>query len=195
LALPSLADVVFVVVLLIPGFLALCIFKWLAIYERKLSDYPLLLWSLFFSLLIYAVFSWHTGISNFDEIRDTLLFPENLLKILTLGITFGIGSGLIGRFVRTRRGEKIIPGDAWQASMRVASRSGCWVIIHTKDGKEYKGILHYTGGKGEPREISIRKPKLILRDNNWKVLNEIEMGKEIFFKEVDLQRIVFFKEV
>jgi len=38
LALPSLGDVVFVVVLLIPGFIALSIFKWLAIYERKLIE-------------------------------------------------------------------------------------------------------------------------------------------------------------
>lgn len=195
MSLPSLGDVLFVIVLLMPGFVALILFKWLAIYERKLSEYNLVLSSLFFSLLIYAIFSWHTGINNFDDIRDALFHPENLMEILGLGITFGVVPGLIARFVRTRRGRRIVPGDSWQAAMRIASRKGSWVIVYTKDKREYKGILHYSGGKGERHEVSIRKPKLILRDNKWKVLNEIEMGKEIFFKEEDLQRIVFFKEV
>lgn len=194
MALPSLADVVFVIVILLPGFLALSIFKWVAIYERKLSDYKLLLWSLFFSLVIYGIFSASTGISNFDEMRDVLLLSQNLVGILGLGIISGGGPGLIVRFWQKRYGTSI-PGDAWQVSMRSATKNGCWVIVHTLDKKEYKGILHYTGGKGEPREISIRRPKLILRNDNGKVLNEIKMGSEIFFKETDLQRVVFFKEI
>jgi len=194
-SLPSLGDVLFVIVLLIPGFVALSLFKWLAIYERKLSDYRLVLWSLFFSLLVYSIFGWRKGISDFDDIRDVLLIPENLVEILGLGVTFGVVLGLITRFYRTRKGRRVVPGDPWLASMRVASRKGSWVIVYTKGGREYKGILHYSGGKGERHEISIRKPKLILRDDKWKVLDEIVMGKEIFFKEEDLQRIVFFKEV
>lgn len=194
MTLPSLGDILFVIILLIPGFIALTLFRWLVILERKLSNHMLVLWSLFFSLLIYAIFSWHTGINNIDTIRDVLLRPENLSEILLLSIIFGVAPGLIGRIVRTRRG-RFVRGDPWEASMRVASKKGCWVIIYTKDGNEYKGILHYSGGKGEPREMSIRKPKLILRDDDWKVKREIKMGKEIFFKEADLQRIVFFKEV
>lgn len=124
-----------------------------------------------------------------------MLRPENLLEILGLGLTLGIVPGLITRFIRTRKGRRIVPGNPWQAAMRTASRKGSWVIVYTKDGKEYKGILHYSGGKGEKQQISIRKPKMIMRDDNWKVMQEFKMGKEIFFKEEDLQRIVFFKEV
>ena len=76
--LPSLADVILVIVLLIPGFIALSLFRWFAILERKLSDYQLIIWSLFFSLFIYAIFSWHTGISSIDSMRDSMLIPGNL---------------------------------------------------------------------------------------------------------------------
>jgi len=191
-ALPSLADVIFVIVLLVPGFIALTIFRWLAILEKKLSEYLLVLWSLFFSLFIYAIFSWLTGISNIDSIRDNILLPENLVKILSLGLAFGIIPGMIVRLTFRRH---FVRGDCWEASMKQASKKGCWVIVYTNDGREYKGYLHYSGGGDSPREISIRSPKLILRDNKFKVLKEVEMGKEIFFQEKDLQRIMFFKEV
>lgn len=192
MALPSLADVIFVIVLLVPGFIALTIFRWLAILEKKLSEYLLILWSLFFSLFIYAIFSWLTGISNIDSIRDNILLPENLVKILSLGLAFGIIPGIIVRLAFRRH---FVRGDCWEASMKQASKKGCWVIVYTNDEREYKGHLHYSGGGDSPREISIRSPKLILRDNKFKVLKEVKVGKEIFFQEKDVQRIVFFKEV
>lgn len=196
MALPSLADVIFVIVLLIPGFITLSLFRWFAILERKLSEYRLILWSLVFSLIIYAVFSWHTGINDIDSIRDNMLIPENLAKILALSLTFGFVPGLIVRFGRARfRGHSVVRGDCWEACMTQASKEGSWVIVYTEDGHEYKGILHYNGGGGFPREISIRRPKLILRDDRWKVSKEFKMGKEILFQEDDIQRIVFFKEV
>jgi len=191
-ALPSLADVIFVIVLLIPGFITLSLFRWLAILEKKLSEYQLILWSLVFSLFIYAIFSWHTGISDIDSIRDNILIPENLAEILALGLTFGAVPGLIARLTFRRH---FVRGDCWEASMKLASKKGSWVIVYTKDGHEYKGILHYSGGGDSPREISIRRPKLILRDNKSKVSKEAKMGKEVLFQEKDIQRIVFFKEV
>jgi hypothetical protein len=111
---------------------------------------------------------------------------------LALGLTFGAVTGLIARFTFRRH---FVRGDCWEASMKLASKKGSWVIICTKDGYEYKGILHYSGGGDSPREISIRRPKLILRDNKSKVSKEVKMGKEVLFQEKDIQRIVFFKEV
>lgn len=192
MALPSLADVIFVIVLLIPGFITLSLLRWLAILEKKLSEYQLILWSLVFSLFIYAIFSWHTGINDIDSIRDNILIPENLAEILALGLTFGAVPGLIVRLTFRRH---FVRGDCWEASLKLASKKGSWVIVCTKDGHEYKGILHYSGGGDSPREISIRRPKLILRDKKLKVSKEVKMGKEILFQEKDVQRIVFFKEV
>jgi hypothetical protein len=190
--LPSLADVIFVIVLMIPGFIALSLLRWLAILERKLSEYHLVLWSLFFSLLIYAIFGLHTGINNIDSMRDNLLIPQNLAEILALGVAFGAVPGLFARFTFRRH---FVAGDCWEASMNQASKKGSWVIVHTQDKREYKGYLNYSGGRDSPREISIREPKLILRDDDWNVSKEIKMGKEIFFLEKDIQRIVFFEEV
>ena len=180
MALPSLADTILVIVLLIPGFIALTIFRWLAILEKKLTEYLLVLWSLFFSLFIYVIFSWLTEISNIDSIRDNILLPENLAKILSLGLAFGIIPGVIVR-LGFRRG--FVRGDCWEASMKQASKKGCWLTVYTEGGREYKGTLHYSGGGDSPREISIRRPKLILRDNKFKVLKEVEIGKEVFFTE------------
>jgi len=124
--------------------------------------------------------------------RDSLLIPRNLGEILALGVAFGAIPGLIVRFVWRRN---FVRGDCWEASMKAASKRGAWIIVYTQDGREYKGILHYSGGGDSPREISIRQPKLILRNSKWKLLKEVKMGEEIFFQEKDIRRIVFFEEV
>lgn len=194
MALPSLTDLVFIIVILIPGFLALTLFRWLAILEKEISDYQLGVWSLFFSLLIFVIFGWHTGITDVDAIRDNLLSPTYLAEILTIGLALGVVPGLIARLT-FRKG--FIRGDPWEASMKLAGKEGCWVIIYTDDGREYMGYLHYSGTSGDefPREISIRNPTVILRDCEWKIKKEIECGKEVLFSEDDVRRIVFYEEV
>lgn len=193
MALPSLADVIMVIVLLFPGFISFIVFKWISIVERKFSDFETVVWSLFGSLLIYTVFSAITGISDIDSIRDGIFLPSNVALILGLSLLFGIiPSGIVKFSVRKR----IVRGDCWDACMGRANQKNSWVIIHTENGLEYKGILHIYGTKGEhPRELVIEKPKLILRDNNGKVLNEVRMGREILFLQKDIRRIVFFKSL
>ena len=192
MALPSLADVVFIIVLLIPGFITLVLFRWIAILERKLSDYELVIWSVFLSLLIYSIVSWHTGVTNIDNIRDNMLLPENLLLTLSLSLLFGVGTGYAVKFALRKN---IIRGDSWQVSMKIAGKEGAWVIIYTTDDCEYKGALHYFGGVESPKEVSIREPILIVRDKQMNVTKEIPMGEEILFSEKNIARVVFFKKV
>lgn len=192
MALPSLNDIVFIIVLLIPGFFTLALFRWFAVLQKKLSDFQLILGSVFLSLLIYSILGWHVGITNFAEIRDSMLLPENLLKILGLSLLLGIGPGLAVKIAFRRRHVR---GDCWEASMKAARKEGSWVIVHTSDGCEYKGILHYTGGPEFPKEMSIRKPKLIIRDSEGYLAEEVEIGEEILFTAKDIARIVFFKKV
>lgn len=194
MALPSLSDVVFVMVLLIPGFISFVLIRWIAIFESELSDSRLVIWSLFLSLVIYGVFGWFTGMTEFDTIRDNMLVPQNLLGILVLSFLIGTIPGLI---IRGAFRKNIARGDSWQASMKIASKlvKAPWVMIHTMDGHEYKGTLHYTGGKGFPKEVSIRKPKQIFRDSDGYLLEEVEIGKEMLFSEKDVARIAFFEEV
>jgi len=194
-ALPSLSDVVFTIVLLIPGFIALILCRWIAIFEKELSDSRLVIWSLFMSLVIYGIFGWFTGMTNFDAIRDAMLLPQNLVAILSCSFLLGSISGLIIRVARTRFYGSIVRGDSWDASMTTASKEGSWVIIYTTKGQEYKGALHYSGGKGFSKEVSIRKPKQIFRDSNGNFLEQVEIGKEMLFSGDDIARIAFFQEV
>lgn len=192
LALPSLIDVVFVVVILIPGFISLVLFRWITVYKRKISDNQLILWSLVCSLFIYTIFSYITRISDIDKIRDIIFEPKYLIFILSLGAVIGL---VPGTFIWFRFRRNMVTGDCWEVSMKIASKEGSWIIVYTDDGREYKGTLHYSGSADEPREISIRQPKMIIRNDKGDVVKELKIGKEIFFSEDDIKRIVFFKEV
>lgn len=192
LALPSLADVILVIIIIMPGFISLCLFRWLAVYERKISNNELTLMSLVCSFFIYGIFSYLTGISDIDKFRDNIFVPHNLLLILLLGIVIGGTPGIIIRhFYR----KNVLTGDCWEIAMKVASRKGSWIIVYTDDGNEYMGTLHYSGSGEDPREISIRNPTMIIRNNSGEIENEFEWGKEIFFTTDDIKRVVFFKEI
>ena len=192
MALPSLADVILVLIIIIPGFISLCLFRWLTVYERKISENQLILLSLVCSLFIYGIFSYLTGISNIDNFRDIIFMPNNLLLILAIGLAIG---GIPGLFIKFAFRRNVLTGDCWEITMKEASRMGSWVIVYTNDGKEYEGSLHYSGSGDDPREISIRNPTMIIRNAKGELENEFEWGKEIFFPQADIKRIVFFKEV
>jgi len=191
MALPSLADTILVVTLLLPGFISLVLFRRIAILERKLSDLELVIWSLFVSVLIYFVFGLVTGLRDIDSLRDRIFFSENLAILLGLSLIFGIVPGF---FVKRRFRRNVVMGSCWSLSLKNASKRISYVLVYTQDGLEYKGQLHYSGGVETAHEITIRKPKLVLRDKNWKLLKEINMGEEILFGEEDIKRIIFFKK-
>lgn len=199
MVLPSLADVVLVVTFLFPGFLSLALFRRIAILERKISELEIIVWSLVISMLIYTVFSFYSGIRDIDGLRDTILFSENLLVILGISLAFGIFPGLLVKYAWRRN---VYIGSCWTRTLfdrapkvAIEKKSPMYVLVYTQNGLEYKGELHYASGKETSKEMTIRKPKLILRDKKWKVLREIKMGKEILFTEKDIQRVVFFERV
>ena len=191
MALPSIDDVAFIIVLLIPGFFSLTLFRWLTIDEKKLSDYQMVIWSVFVSLIIYVIHGYFTGITDVNLIKENLLLPTTLLSVLGLSVVFGIVPGMIVRFAF--RGN-IVRGDPWHAVIKKATE-GAWVNIFTVGGQEYSGYLNYIGGKDCSKEISIREPLFVKRDAKGKISGEIKMGKEILFTEKDIGRIVFDIEV
>jgi hypothetical protein len=192
MSLPSLDEVALVIVLLVPGFFSLSLFRWLSIDEKKLSDNQLVIWSVFVSLLIYVINGVFTGITDVNLIKDRMLLPTTLLSVLGLSVLFGIVPGLIVKYFF--RGN-IVRGDPWCAAMKKAAE-GAWVNVFTVGGQEYSGYLHYVGGEEEcSKEISIREPLLIQRNLKNNNSQEIKMGKEILFTEKDISRIVFDIEV
>ena len=190
MALPSLTDIIVVIVLVSPGFISFIVFKWLSIVEKKFSELEIIIYSLIFSLLIYPIFGAITGCSDIDSLRNSIFQPNNVALIVGLGLLFGF---IPGGIVRLSLRKGLIREDCWNLCMGRADKSNSWVIVYTKDGFEYKGILHLYGTKGEhPRELVIEKPKLILRDKNGKLLNEIKTGSEILFLQEDIRRVIFF---
>ena len=191
LAVPSLLEVITVVVILIPGFISLTLFRWLSKYERKISDNQLTLLSLSCSLVIYVIMGSITGIKNIDDYSIKIFEPDYLLLILSIGVLIGgIPGGIIG-YVR----RNVIIGECWEIAMRTASINGDWVIVYTNDNIEYLGSLHYSGMGNDPREISIRDPTMIVRNEKGEIENEFSVGKEIFFTATDIKRVAFYQEV
>lgn len=192
MTLPSLLDIFLVIILIIPGFIAFMLFKKLGIRENQISDFETTVWSIFLSLFIYTFFTYITGLSDIDSIRDKIFMPDNMLLIIGLAILMGVIGGFSARLLFRK---SIKAGTCWDRCFRSAAQVGTYILLYTTDGKEYKGELYWAGLSKSPKEIVIRKPKVILRDSKWRIIDEIEMGSVILFNEKDISRVVFLKDI
>lgn len=183
MVLPSIADVLIVVVLLALGFVAFFLIRYLSAVGRKFSDLETTIWSVFLSFVIYVPLSITIGVSDLDAIRDKIFQPANFLVLMGYTLLVGAVSGVVVRGLR----PGMLRGDAWNTAFsRVTRRGGEYAIIYTDNGLEYKGIVHLSGAEEDSKELSLKMPKLILRDPSWKVQDEIPMGEEILFTEKDV---------
>jgi hypothetical protein len=192
LALPSLEDVVFVIVLLVPGFFAFMLFKKIGMRERQVSEFESTVWSLFVSLGIYAIFGYITGLFNLDLIRENILNPANLALIFGLALVLGGGFGLAARRLFRQRYKA---GDCWEVCVKEAAERGSYVLVYTSNNEEYKGELLFGSVSEAPKEIVLKNPKLIVRDSDLNVKTEFEIGKTMLFNESDIRRVVFLKDI
>lgn len=189
---PSLADILLVVVLLVPGFVTIILFKKIAMREKKLTDFETTVWSLSASLAVYAVFGYITGLDNIDLIRENIFIPVNIVLLFGLATIFGGCFGAMSRML-FRRGYR--SGDCWEACFKSAAAKGSYILVYTADGKEYMGELFLAGVSESSKEITLRNPTVILRDSEGYVLSDFEIGKNILFKESDVRRVVFLKDI
>jgi hypothetical protein len=191
MTLPSLENVVFVIVLVLPGYVALTLLRWIAIHERKIQEYQVVFLSVFISMLIYGLSSFFVGSSDYEVIKNNVLLPSSLLIIFGLSTLFGVSIGLGWRFVLTTFYGDVKRGDCWDAVMNDVWKEGAWVAVFTTTGQEYRGFLNYLGGEGQPKEITIKEPTFVLRDKNWTLLKEVSVGEQMYFSEKDIARILF----
>jgi hypothetical protein len=191
-ALPALEDVVFIIVLLVPGFFALVLFKKIGMREKQMSDYESTIWSLFASLGIYAVFGYFTGMFNLNSVRDNILNPFNIASVFSLAIAFGGGFGLLARLMFRQR---YVSGDCWEKCMKAAASMGSYLLVYTSSNEEYKGELLFGSVSEAQKEIVIRNPKRISRDSDLGIKAELKMGRTMLFNERDIRRIVFLKDI
>lgn len=186
---PSLADAIIVIILLIPGFMAFTLIRWLGHYGSKLSEFKITVTSFSLSMIILFFYTQIIGVSDVDVLRDRFFVTENYL--ILFGITLGVG-GSIGIILRKRRTNYNRLG-IWQRRITDYTVSP-WIIVFTKNDKEYKGKLTGAGiESGEEKEIVIDQPKQIVRDKQCNVLSEIEFGKRMIFKHDDILRISFLE--
>lgn len=192
MTLPSLADTLIVVVLLIPGFVAFALIRRIATMGQKFSDFEMTVWSIFLSLIVYVPFSFFTGLTSLDAIRDQIFLPQSFMFLIVFTLGVGVIPGAALRLFR----KGITVGTTWDLVVqKVRQRKGGYVLVYTEDGSEYKGKLHYVGSGEEVSRSSliIENPKLVRRDKDWVVIEEIEMGGEMLFTNNDIRRVLFFE--
>jgi len=194
MAVYSLAEVLIIIILVVPGFISFFLINWIALIERKHTSFEITVWSLALSVVIYAIFSSFADIGNFDDLREKIFSASYIVPLMILAVAIGVFIGELFRCVGWR-GVRKISGSCWDRAFEKVGKKGGYLIVYTRNGLEYKGELHYSGIGIGPRDLTLRNPKLIIRDKNLKVLDEIEMGREILFTEKDVQRVTFFEDI
>jgi hypothetical protein len=192
--LPSLADALIVIVLLIPGFIAFALMRRIAEMGQRFTDFETTIWSIFLSLVIYVPFSLYTGLTNFDAIRDQIFLPQSFVSLIASTLGVGVVLGVSRRHFR----KGVYVGTTWDLVVqRIKQKGGGFVIVYTQNGSEYKGKLHYVGvgEKDGSSSLIVESPKLIRRDKEWVIIEEVEMGKEMLFTDKDVSRVLFFDSI
>jgi len=161
----------------------------------KWSDIELILYSLGFSIILYISLGYIYNVRDFNSIKDMILIPDKTLMLLGFMIILGIGPGLLLRYWLKRK--NIYLGDAWSNALSEESNKEeeLWLLIYTNNGCEYKGMLGFYDVEEDPKSLTITQPYMIIRDKNFNVKEEFEIGNEIIFKEKDILRVIILKNI
>jgi hypothetical protein len=186
--LPSLADALVLVVLLVPGFVAAKVFARITAFDRKLSDFDMTVLSFVASLIVYVPFSYLTSLDSIDKIRDAVLMPQNIILLLSLSVAIGLFPGLA---VKKLFRSGYFPGTVWDSIVRNIPKEPVFVLVHTALGQEIMGQLDSVGTGGSPKELRLLQPKMIIRDKSYEAAKELRLGKMMFISEKDVQSIAF----
>jgi len=189
----GIADVVIVILILTPGFIALQLIKRIYIIEREFSDFETTIWSIFASFLIYIPFGAITGLASIDQLRLSLLSIQNIALLMVLAVIGGAAPSLILRQLFKRH---MGAGNLWDHIMKkiMKSQDPVYALVYTNTGKEFYGEITHFGLAPAPRDLVIKEPELLIRDNNLKATRK-NWGKEIFFHENEVRQIVFMDEL
>ena len=114
-----------------------------------------------------------------------------MTDFISTSISWGFLPALLSRLLLRR---EYVTGECWDVFSERLGKNA-YVIVYTEDGFEYRGWIHYMGTSEGKSEIILGEPILIVRKNNWKVLDEIDMGKELLFTEKDIKRIISLKSL
>ncbi len=158
------------------------------IVEKRFSDLEVIVWSIFGSICIYVVFSAMSGGFSIEQVKGNVFDWQYLSRLMFLSVFGGAMVGGLGRLL-FRRG--LFPGNCWEVAFNQIRLKGSYVLVYTEDGRDFKGMVkHYTAGE-PPYQLLVEKPKLILRDEKFNVLSELEYGKRVLFTGNTIKEVVF----
>jgi hypothetical protein len=186
--LPSLADALILVVLIVPGFITVKVFAWIAAYDRKLSEFDMTVLSFIASLIVYLPFSLITSLDSIDKIRAAVLMPQTVATLLSLSVVIGLFPGwVMKRLFRAR----YFYGPVWDSIASQLPEKDTFVLVHTVLGQEIMGNLHSIGTGGSPKDVRLVQPEMIIRDKSYNAIKKIRLGREMFVSEKDVESIAF----
>lgn len=193
-ALPSFSDIFFIILIVLPGYVTTKILRNIGGLKRRMPDAELLYSSLIFSLIIYSIIGYIFQINDYEGLKNEVLKPYSIPTVLFTTIGVGIIFGIV--IYGWRWYNNVVPDDAWTSVIKDYANKydDTWVIIYTSDGKEYKGSLDYWGIEHEPRELTIKEPYRILMNENFKLIEDVYMGDEMYFSEKDILRMLFMNQ-
>ncbi len=205
-------DVGGLVLVILPGVVAYAISYYLVDVKIRKSALEITLWSLFLSLLIYAIItvsaSMSTSISSINfNILDAGNGPITIILLIVSTFIFGIIGAIFLQYdpmrrfrcFLTKKKYKKLPLDLWGET--IGSWEG-YALIETKDNKKFFGYINLQdeekrevcikGWKG-PDETSNSKYPIKMMDENNKAKSITDIlgwdVEEIVFLEGDIKRV------
>lgn len=177
---PDLSNVVYIIFLIIPGFISLMIIQYIAIFEKKKSDFEITIWSLFVSSALLALFSRILNIRSFIDLQNYIFYFDNLLVINILGISIGF---IIGIIIKLFFKPGILRGSPWNSVFDESAEKGAWVLVQAKTGIEILGKVIRTSVSPSDREIALTEAKKVV---NGMDLEELDGSVLINGKDINM---------
>jgi hypothetical protein len=132
MVLPSLADALLIIVILIPGFISFGLVKRLGVFSKPLPEFEITIWSFVFSIIILFIFILITGLNDIDKIRDQFFYPYNFGLIFGVAVLVGLLTGFLLKRLRINRTLE----DSWEFTMKN------YFIFHTRTDSAEKLTVH-----------------------------------------------------
>lgn len=195
-------DILFYVVLIAPGFIAVMTAVSLAAVEDEISQFVLLVWSLVSSIIIDSLFLtgyqiFYSPIRSFEELRTFLFDPLFRADLIMIIFLLSIGGGVVyavsilvdlpGWLRRTLQAKAYItynPRQPWENFMKEAGS----IRIKTSDDELYTGDVVEWSRAGKPKEVRVEDPyRYSLEKEDYERVG----GESMLFLEEDIDRILF----
>ncbi len=176
-------------ILIVPGFLTFKIITWLGSYDVQLDQFVTTIYSLICSIIVFIPISYAYNLKSYSDINLHITEQNFLISFLFVGIIVGVIPGLFLRFIFRKY---LRCANTWEGFAKDFHRKS--IMVYTADDKVYVGwVKRMSIGKDEKRELSIGKPKLVIKDEKGnKSLRNV--GNELLFTEDNIRRLLRYKD-